>query len=136
MFRWSRVRERVAADNSGGLGGSRLKPVVLGVFWWLSQVRKVGDWWFSDRTTEAFRMAEAAVTEVWGQTPLHVREGGTMPITSFMEQLLKAPAIHLPLGQSTDNAHLPNERIRYLNLTNGKEVIKKILLQVSVLDPA
>ena len=33
-----------------------------------------------------------------------------MPITAFLEDLLKAPAIHLPLGQSSDNAHLPNER--------------------------
>jgi hypothetical protein len=33
-----------------------------------------------------------------------------MPITAFLEDLLKAPAIHLPLGQSSDNAHLPNVR--------------------------
>lgn len=75
-------------------------------------------------------MAEAAITDVWGVQPRHVREGGTMPITAFLETLLKAPAIHLPLGQATDNAHLPNERIRYLNLINGKEVIKRILRQV------
>jgi len=95
------------------------------------EVKKVGDWWYGERDTEAFRVAEQALTEVWGQSPLFVREGGTMPITSFLEHLLKAPAIHLPLGQSTDNAHLPNERIRYLNLTNGKEVIKKILQKVA-----
>lgn len=53
-----------------------------------------------------------------------------MPITAFLEDLLKAPAIHLPLGQSSDNAHLPNERIRYLNLTNGKAIIQYILQQV------
>jgi len=94
------------------------------------EVKKVGDWWYGDRGAEAFGMAERAIEEVWGQAPLYVREGGTMPITAFLEDLLKAPALHLPLGQSTDNAHLPNERIRYLNLTNGKEIIKNILSQV------
>jgi len=94
------------------------------------EVKKVGDWWYGDRGAEAFGMAERAIEEVWGQPPLYVREGGTMPITAFLEDLLKAPALHLPLGQSTDNAHLPNERIRYLNLTNGKEIIKNILSQV------
>lgn len=93
-------------------------------------VKKIGDWWYGDRGAHAFEMAEKAIEEVWHQPPLYVREGGTMPITAFLEDLLKAPALHLPLGQSTDNAHLPNERIRYLNLTNGKEIIKSILRQV------
>ncbi|EWM27879.1 zn-dependent exopeptidase [Nannochloropsis gaditana] len=94
------------------------------------EVKKIGDWWYGDRGAHAFEMAEKAIEEVWHQPPLYVREGGTMPITAFLEDLLKAPALHLPLGQSTDNAHLPNERIRYLNLTNGKEIIKSILRQV------
>jgi di- and tripeptidase len=95
-------------------------------------VDQVGDWWLGSQDADAFQMAEAAITDVWGVQPRHVREGGTMPITAFLETLLKAPAIHLPLGQATDNAHLPNERIRYLNLINGKEVIKRILRQVRV----
>ena len=31
-----------------------------------------------------------------------VREGGTMPITSFLSQLLGAPALHLPMGGLSD----------------------------------
>lgn len=101
----------------------------MSVCLWLAGCQ-VGDWWFGSQDAEAFLMAEAAIVDVWGVRPCHVREGGTMPITAFLENLLKAPAIHLPLGQATDNAHLPNERIRYLNLVNGKEVIKRILQQV------
>jgi hypothetical protein len=34
----------------------------------------VGDWWYGDRNAEAFAMAETAITDVWGQQPLYVRE--------------------------------------------------------------
>jgi hypothetical protein len=44
-------------------------------------------------------MAAAAVRREWGQEPLYVREGGTMPVASVLEKLLGAPAILLPLGQ-------------------------------------
>ena len=88
--------------------------------------------------------------QVWGVEPLTVREGGTLPITAFLMHELGAPAIHVPLGlirelivvsskyyvvityhqrincdgvragQSSDSAHLPNERIRMENLWKGK----------------
>lgn len=105
--------------------GKRRSPNELSI-----EVKKIGDWWLADRSNASFRIAEEAVTEVWKQKPMFVREGGTMTITSFLERLLEAPAIHLPLGQSTDNAHLPNERIRYQNLMNGKEVMKKMLIKM------
>ncbi len=41
---------------------------------------------------------------------MYVREGGTIPVTPFLEKALNAPALHLPLGQATDSAHLQNER--------------------------
>jgi acetylornithine deacetylase/succinyl-diaminopimelate desuccinylase-like protein len=34
----------------------------------------------------------------------------------------------LGTGQSSDNAHLPNERISMRNLIHGKEVIKEFLV--------
>ncbi len=47
------------------------------------------------------RLAEAAVRHVWGCEPLYVREGGTMPVASVLERLLNAPAIMIPMGQSS-----------------------------------
>lgn len=64
----------------------------------------------------AHRMAEAAVRREWGCEPLYVREGGTMPVASVLERLLAAPAIMIPMGQSSDSPHLANERIRRANL--------------------
>jgi acetylornithine deacetylase/succinyl-diaminopimelate desuccinylase-like protein len=50
-----------------------------------------------------------------------------MPVASALEKLLGAPAMLLPMGQSSDNCHLSNERIRRLNLLRGKNVVKKFL---------
>ena len=69
-----------------------------------------------------------AVEDVWGVKPLLVREGGSYGgISAFLEKTLKAPALHLPMGQAADNAHLPNERMRVHNLLQGKKVIANLL---------
>ena len=49
---------------------------------------------------------------------------GTMPLSRFLETTLKAPVVHLPLGQSSDSPHLANERIRCLNLAKGIQILK------------
>jgi di- and tripeptidase/Cys-Gly metallodipeptidase DUG1 len=51
-----------------------------------------------------------------------------MPVASTLEKLLKAPALLLPMGQSSDNCHLSNEKIRRLNILRGKDVIKNFLI--------
>ena len=43
-----------------------------------------------------------------------------MHTTCVLVNHFNAPALHLPMGQSSDGAHLPNERIRIQNLTNGQ----------------
>jgi di- and tripeptidase len=85
-----------------------------------------GDWWLCDRDSRAFSVAREAIREVWGVDPLPVREGGSMPVISVLEKRFGAPAIVIPLGQQSDAAHLPNERIRIKNLLYGKEVLKKV----------
>lgn len=67
----------------------------------------------------------------WGMKPLYVREGGTIPVTPFLEKTLNAPALHLPIGQATDRAHLQNERLRLQNLLKGKNVLKAFFKQLA-----
>jgi di- and tripeptidase len=98
---------------------------------YLRRALQVGDWWLGNYDNELYDKARAAVKKAWGVEPHYVREGGTMPQTRFMENCFQAPALHLPLGMSSDCAHLPNERIRAHNLVKGKEVIKHILRTAS-----
>ncbi|KAK4534538.1 hypothetical protein CDCA_CDCA02G0563 [Cyanidium caldarium] len=105
---------------------------------------KQGDWWFGDvhgssehsppnGTIDAaslFTLVEQSIEQVWHTRPLYVREGGSMPLTSWLERLFRANAVHVPLGQASDAPHLPNERIRALNLLRGKEVLRHVLERI------
>jgi len=95
------------------------------------EVRQVSDWWLGDVHSDVFTVAEDAIKEVWGRKPLCVREGGSYGgISSFLEHSLNAPVIHLPMGQATDSAHLPNERISVENLIEGKLVVQEFLRRI------
>lgn len=98
-------------------------------------LRSKGDWWEADPESALFRMAERAVAAEWGQLPLFVREGGTMPVARALEQELGAPALLIPFGQASDACHLANERIARANLLAGKNVIKHLLNEVATSCP-
>jgi acetylornithine deacetylase/succinyl-diaminopimelate desuccinylase-like protein len=74
---------------------------------------------------------QAAIRKEWGMDPLYVREGGTMPVASLIEKTLGAPVMMIPMGQSSDNCHLANERIRRSNLVKGKNVVRHLLEEVA-----
>lgn len=88
-----------------------------------------GDWWLGNPSGKEFQIAARAVRAVWGVEPEYVCEGGSMPLFSFLAKALEAPLVQVPLGQSSDGAHLPNERIRSINLFRGKEVLQRIIKQ-------
>ncbi|PRP74395.1 hypothetical protein PROFUN_10293 [Planoprotostelium fungivorum] len=89
-----------------------------------------GDMWLGDRSNRYYQMAAKCLQQEWGIAPMFVREGGTIPVTPFLEKTLMAPALHLPIGQGSDRAHLENERIRLENLYKGKEVLKRFLVEL------
>ncbi|GLI58924.1 hypothetical protein VaNZ11_000709 [Volvox africanus] len=93
-----------------------------------------GNWWEVRQGSPWLAMAEAAIHKEWGVHPLYVREGGTMPVASYLERMLRAPAIMIPMGQSSDNCHLANERIRRTNLFKGKNVIRRLLEEIAAMD--
>lgn len=91
------------------------------------QLHSKGDWWLADPNNRFFKAAEQSLKEVWGAKPYYTREGGTIPLTAFLEKALQAPALHLPLAQTLDGAHLADEHIRLTNLLKGKDVIRRFL---------
>lgn len=95
------------------------------------QTLHTGEWWLGDPRGKYFKAAERAIEHVWKQKPLYIREGGTIPIASFLERKLGACALHLPMGQNSDAAHLRDERIRIENLLKGKEVVSRLLHEVA-----
>ncbi|KAL4080831.1 hypothetical protein J3A83DRAFT_4153384 [Scleroderma citrinum] len=95
------------------------------------RIDHTADWWLGDLEDPWFNALETAVCEEWGVQPLRIREGGSIPSIPNLEKEFGCRALHLPLGQSTDRAHLPNERISLSNLRRGKSVVKRFLAKVS-----
>lgn len=90
-------------------------------------------WWLASTDNPFFQALERSVEKVWGKSPLKIREGGSIPTIPFLEELFGAPCVHLPLGQHSSAAHLSNERLRLLNLRNGKKVIEEYFTSVGQL---
>ncbi|ORY35351.1 hypothetical protein BCR39DRAFT_508937 [Naematelia encephala] len=88
-------------------------------------------WWLASLDSPYLQALEESVKDVWGVAPLKIREGGTVPTIFWLEQEFGAPCVHLPLGQASDAGHLANERMRLLNLRNGKRVIEAYLTRVA-----
>ncbi|KAN0141012.1 Zn-dependent exopeptidase [Lactarius tabidus] len=94
-------------------------------------VEHTADWWLGDLTHPWFLELERAIQDEWGAEPMRVREGGSIPCVPFLEKAFGCPALHLPMGQSSGQAHLPNEHISLSNLRRGKAVIERFLLAVA-----
>jgi len=85
------------------------------------------DWWLGQLEDKWFQALESAVREEWGIQPLRIREGGSIPSVPFLEKEFGCHALHLPMGQSSDQAHLRNERMSLTNLRKGHDVIARFL---------
>ncbi|KIJ54859.1 hypothetical protein M422DRAFT_64082 [Sphaerobolus stellatus SS14] len=95
------------------------------------RIDRTADWWLGDLESKYFKALEGAVEKEWGTTPLRIREGGSIPSIPFLEKEFSCPGLHLPMGQSSDQAHLANERISLTHLRKGKTVVERFLLAVS-----
>ncbi|KAI0770447.1 Zn-dependent exopeptidase [Fomes fomentarius] len=89
------------------------------------------NWWLGNLDDTWFHALEDAVRGEWSVEPLRIREGGSIPSIPYLEKEFACHALHLPLGQSTDQAHLPNERISLSNLRRGKRVVERFLSNVA-----
>ncbi|PVU86501.1 hypothetical protein BB559_006511 [Furculomyces boomerangus] len=63
---------------------------------------------------------------------LYIREGGSISAVPWLEKYFGGDciAINFPMGQSSDNAHLPNERLRLVNLTKGRKILRDIIFKI------
>ncbi|KAF8607063.1 Zn-dependent exopeptidase [Ceratobasidium sp. AG-I] len=94
------------------------------------RVDRTADWWLGQLDDEYFRALEGAVRDEWQVEPLRIREGGSIPSVPYLEKVLGCRALHLPMGQSSDQAHLQNERISVNNLRKGQAVVERFLVSL------
>ncbi|KAH8077043.1 Zn-dependent exopeptidase [Cristinia sonorae] len=94
-------------------------------------IKHIADWWLGKLDDPWFLALENAIRDEWGVEPLRIREGGSIPGIPYLEKEFSCHALHLPLGQSTDQAHLPNERISLANLQRGQAVLERFFTKVA-----
>lgn len=63
-----------------------------------------------ERESPWLAAAENAVEKGFGKKPVHIREGGSIPVVSEFKKLLGIDTILLGTGLPDDNAHSPNEK--------------------------
>lgn len=66
-----------------------------------------------------YRAAEKAMEKAFGKTPIPLRGGGSIPITSLFETILNCKTIFLGFGLDSDNLHSPNEKFNIENYYKG-----------------
>lgn len=64
---------------------------------------------FVDIRTPEMQAAIQAYEQGWGQKPVFMREGGSIPVVSDFQKELNAPVILMGFGLNDDGAHGPNE---------------------------
>ncbi|AEY96831.1 FAEL154Cp [Eremothecium gossypii FDAG1] len=82
--------------------------------------------WLGDPHNTCYEILREELHDTWGIDPLFIREGGSIPCIRFLERQLNAPAVQIPCGQSTDNAHLDNENLRIKNWYNMRAILTKV----------
>jgi acetylornithine deacetylase/succinyl-diaminopimelate desuccinylase-like protein len=67
----------------------------------------------------ATQAAARALAATFGQEPVYIREGGSIPICASFESILGLPVVLLGFTPPDDNAHAPNESMSLANHETG-----------------
>ena len=79
--------------------------------------------WLSSPHHPNYEAATAAIQKVYGVAPDFTREGGSIPLTSALEDATQMNVLLLPIGACDDMAHSQNEKYNIVNLMNGIKVL-------------
>lgn len=72
-----------------------------------------------DRKNPVMRAAAAAYRRVFGRTPVWLRSGGTIPVVSQFQDVLRVPIVLMGFASPGDNLHGQNERFSVKNFHRG-----------------
>ncbi len=72
------------------------------------------------------KAAARALKATFGQDPVFIRSGGSIPVAPMFESLLGLPVVMLGFTNPDDNAHAPNETMVLLNYETGIRTITRL----------
>jgi acetylornithine deacetylase/succinyl-diaminopimelate desuccinylase-like protein len=72
---------------------------------------------------EYIKAATEALREVFRKDTVFIRSGGSIPIVTDFQDVLKIPSVMMGFGLPDDNLHAPNEKFHIPNFYRGIESI-------------
>jgi acetylornithine deacetylase/succinyl-diaminopimelate desuccinylase-like protein len=74
----------------------------------------------------ATQAAARAIEATFGQAPLYLREGGSIPICASFESILGLPVVMVGFSQPDEHAHAPNEWLDLDNYETGIRMFARL----------
>jgi len=81
----------------------------------------------------ATQAAARALEATFGRSPVYIREGGSIPVTSAFDHTLGLPVVLLGFSQPHSNAHAPNEWLELDNFDRGTRTIVRLWDELATL---
>ena len=81
----------------------------------------------------ATEAAARALAATFGQAPLYIREGGSIPVAASLESALGLPVVLLGFTPPDDNAHAPNESMILANYETGIRCVVRLFDELALL---
>lgn len=85
----------------------------------------------TDRNLPGVQALSHALETVWGVRPVFKREGGTVPVVAYMQEILGIESILSGFGLPDDHLHAPNEKIHLPTWYRGIDTIIHFLFNLT-----
>ncbi len=85
----------------------------------------------SEVLVRAFGAADRAIEQVFGERPLYLREGGSIPVIEELRRVLGMDSLMIGMFTPEDNLHAPDESMDLALYEKGIEVSQRILSQLA-----
>jgi acetylornithine deacetylase/succinyl-diaminopimelate desuccinylase-like protein len=95
------------------------------------EVLALGPPLITERDNPGNRALAGALQAVWGVAPLFKREGGSVPVSIYLERALGMPSVLTGFGLPDDNLHAPNEKLDLPTWYRGIETLIHFFHNVS-----
>ena len=79
--------------------------------------------------------AARALEATFGQAPVYIRSGGSIPVASLFDSMLGLPLVMLGFTNPDGNAHAPNETMVLLNYETGLRTITRLWDDLGSMSP-
>jgi acetylornithine deacetylase/succinyl-diaminopimelate desuccinylase-like protein len=85
----------------------------------------------SPALAKCFRAVDKAALEVWGKSPIYLREGGSVGLLADLKEVLGLDAVMMGLFLPEDNLHAPNESFHLGVMKKGIETSERVLAELA-----